>query len=165
MGRKAWLRLDSALVLEYSRRCHGALSDILTDMLVPGGRLTNASWRALQGRVLGYSYDEKQGRVLQIPAHLRDERLLAKPFTEQGCVVGVLRHNVRVVKVLDRARYNAALAGQRLLMVVAADRADGGAASLRLPHFMYYKFAAVPSLTRTVPARRVDPLSRAGGRA
>ena len=36
VGRKAWLQMDSAIVLEYSRRCHGALSDILAEMLVPG---------------------------------------------------------------------------------------------------------------------------------
>ena len=45
---------DSCIILEYSRRCKGELQGILTEMLTPGGTLSDRSWRALQNRVLGY---------------------------------------------------------------------------------------------------------------
>ena len=62
-GRRSWEEFDSAIILRYSHRCQGALKQILDEMIIPGGKLSDNSWHQLQGRVLGYTFDQEQDRV------------------------------------------------------------------------------------------------------
>ena len=126
-------------------------------MLVPDGALSDDSWLQLQGRQLGHTFDPQRKRVTTNPG-IADTRLGQQCFMESSCVVGVLRHTVRVVKALDRAQHAAALAGERLYLSVAADRTDSTAGNLQLPLHMFYKFLAVASLTTTKYLSGVVPL-------
>ena len=66
-GRRSWEEFDSCIILRYSHRCQGALKHILDEMVIPGGKLSDNSWHELQGRVLGYTFDQEQDLVVQIP--------------------------------------------------------------------------------------------------
>jgi len=159
-GRAAWTAFDNCVELTYSRRCMGDLKTILDEMLVPGGRLRDETWNALQARVVGYSFDSASGKVKPISSHEQDARLAQAPFNSASCCIGVLRHSIRVLKEFDHARMCAAQLGRRLLMVPASDRADSSSSHLRIPRYMYLKFVAEPNLTRTRHLSGVLPLCK-----
>ena len=159
-GRSLWCKFNSCIILSYSRRCHGLLHDILQEMLIPGGALSDHSWTSLQGRVLGFNWDEATQRVRSIPGNLPDERMAQAQYTNSKSVVGVLRHSIRVIKVMDAAVLQARLAGQRLLLSISADRADASARRLQVPVHLYHRFVACPNLCTTKNLSGVLPLCR-----
>ena len=103
----------------------------------PGAKIPDTVWQKVQSRQVGYTFDTKTGKAWRLPSTQRDVRLDEAPFNSSACRIGVLRHAVRAVKVLEHAKQAAKEAGQRLLLVVAADRAGAGPKSLHVPAHMY----------------------------
>ena len=103
----------------------------------PGAKIPDTVWQKVQSRQVGYTFDTKTGKAWRLPSTQRDVRLDEAPFNTSACRIGVLRHAVRAVKVLEHAKQAAKEAGQRLLLVVAADRAGAGPKSLHVPAHMY----------------------------
>ena len=153
-GRKNWLQFQDCIFLHYSRRCIGHLSTILAEMMEPPGKLSEESWKRLQGAVIGYKYDEDKKRVVQSPTFSCDPRLAAPPFGNMTYVVGVLRHNVRAALAYQQARLRARNVRKMLYICVANDRAEGGASGNRVPAYLYPRFLNVtnPTTTKSLPS-------------
>ena len=81
-GRHLWLDISSVIILTYSRRCSGVLSQILSEMEF--GTLSNNSWYSLQKRLLAHP-SAKEAR----------QQVRAGDFAGRSCRAGVLRHDVR----------------------------------------------------------------------
>ena len=113
--------------------CSGPLQAILQDML-RGKGVTDESWSALPGRV----------------PRKNDPRLRDARFLPPTCPVGVLRHSIRSCKTFQRAEQAARLAGQRLLLAVAADRVESSVPpTARADSTIYTEALAVHTLNDT----------------
>ena len=105
-GCNLWKDIQQVLLLDYSHRCQGPLSQILRELLEPNGCISPASMAMLKERLMQ-------------PC---DKRLLEPRFSKQSCPVGVLRHSIRDYMCVARAQQFAKHSGQGLLVAVAADR-------------------------------------------
>jgi len=157
-GRRVWEGFTQCIFLEYSQRCSGLLHGILTEMMRPNAQLSPSFWEALQARVVGHAPDPGTGKPRRQVGFVRDPRLDMAPFNSGACRIGVLRHTVRAVKVMDHAKLAAAEAGKRLLLVVAADRAGAGSKDLHVPLQLYRRFTANPRPSETKYLAGVLPL-------
>ena len=132
-GLELWHTIDQCVVLTYSHRSQGPLQDILSEMRA--GRLSARSRALLQDRLL----------------QPHDPRLLEPLFWEPDCVVGVLRHNTRAMACMQRAQQLAARAGQRLVVVLAADRAQSPKLASRADLAHHFLHTANLSTTSNLP--------------
>ena len=105
-GAELWRRFDTAVILTLNLRSTGMLSNILQEMRE--GRITDASWKLLQQRVLGYvdpdlpstpASPSRPGIADVASPSLRDARLDKEPFCRPNEVYHVShRHALRVTQ-------------------------------------------------------------------
>ena len=132
-GLELWQQIPHCIVLQHSHRCQDSLQQILTELRLPGGQLSPRSWRLLQSRLL----------------QPEDARVRSAPFTADTTVVGVLRHSARVIATRDRALFLAKQAEQRLLVSIAADRANTQDGIVLTDPVAFQYFHAKNSLSQT----------------
>lgn len=129
-GLHLWQQLSHCVVLQYTHRTQGTLNDILAAMRA--GHMPDALWRALLARVLQ-------------PNDLRS----AEPqFWSPNSCVGVLRHRIRSLATVHRAQALASASGQRLILVLPADRCWTSETSLHDPALLQY-LTRIDNLTTT----------------
>ena len=125
-GLQLWQQLSHCVVLQYTHRTQGSLNDILAAMRA--GHMPDTLWRALLARVLQ-------------PNDLRS----AEPqFWGRDSCVGVLRPLATVY----RAQALASASGQRLILVLPADRCWTSEISLHDPALLQY-LTRIDNLTTT----------------
>ena len=119
-GLELWHQISHCVILTYTHRTQGTLQDLLAAMRA--GPIPDHLWRALQSRIL-------------CPADPRS----ADPcyWTTNSCI-GVLRHRVRALVALHRAQALARASGQRLLLILPADRASISGTPLLDPRLLQY---------------------------
>ena len=118
-GRQNWLNFKSCIFLTYSRRCKGPLCDILTEMMHPDGKLSDGSWKRLQGAVIGFTFDAETNAVRKIPPYSSDPRFKHAPFSTRTYITGVMRHSVRAALAVLQAKEHAQRAYQQLHVCVS----------------------------------------------
>ena len=124
------------IILTYSRRCSGVLSQILSEMEF--GTLSNDSWYSLQKRVLTHP-SAKEAR----------QQVRAGDFAGRSCRAGVLRHDVRAGLVQHRELQHAAAANSSLFVAVAADRCTDKTCPRILTRTDYLELLEVANLNTT----------------
>eukprot|EP00435_Cladocopium_sp_Y103_P046459 s3073_g13.t1 len=130
-GCELWQNISSCIFLETSHRAAGQLDTLLQEMRA--GAISDTSWSALVSR--SWSAQE--------------QTIGMDKFWSNAACVGVMRHRVRAIACVHRARHLAALAGQRLLLCLAIDSPRSArVASISDPALLQY-LCSLPSLTDT----------------
>ena len=113
--------------LSLNMRTTGVLLTILNEMRV--GKLSDASWRALQVRVLGVS-ETADGSLQDLPRGIIDPRLQRPPFSTSRVAYIVHRHNLRACQSYCNAVRSSLQTTVRLYVSIAADEAKENAKNL-----------------------------------
>ena len=130
-GCDIWRAIPSCIFLETSHRTAGQLQTFLHEMRA--GTISDTSWSALLTRSWA-----SQAQTIG-----------AEKFWSNTACVGVLRHRIRAIACLQRAKYMAARAGQRLLLCLAIDTArNAKTTNIEEPQVLQY-LCSLPSLTET----------------
>lgn len=136
-GATIYRQISNCVILDYCHRCQGSLARILDEM-VHSNRLSDNSWLSLQQRCISHPSASTARRQ-----HQQDT------FLDRSCPVGILRHRARVAASLQRELQFAAVAGERLLLSIAADRVFDSSSLSSFGLSNYHQLLDVPSLNTT----------------
>ena len=123
-GCRLWReQFRTVTCLTLNMRTKGILKDILAEMRL--GKLSDASWHALQSRVLGVQ-EASDGSLQPLPKGSTDPRMLRPPFSDNPVTYIVHRHNLRVCQSYCNAVRASLLKRVRLYVSIACDEPASG---------------------------------------
>ena len=147
-GCRLWreqFRTVTCLSLNMRTTC--PLRDILQEMR--RGKLSDASWRALQARVLGKS-EATSGLLEDLPNGVRNPRLSQPPFSTSSVAYVVHRHNLRACQSYCNAVRASIDLRTRLYVAVPAVRVPP-TRSQAAPSALHLPWTCLPSLHQSPP--------------
>ena len=121
-GYDLWRQFSVVTVLTLNMRSTGRLAQILQQMRE--GALTDATWDALQERVVGVIRQGKE--CVMLPAGTADPRLAAPPFSTHPVQYVGHRHAIRTAQAYTNAVDASSEKGVPLYIVCAADSVRDG---------------------------------------
>ena len=116
-GYALWREFKTVVVLGLNLRADYRLSRILQEMR--DGNLTDASWAALQDRVVGMQ--RVNGELAALPDGQVDSRLTQAPFSNNDVYYTFHRHSLRVTQAYLLAVHDSIAKRKPLFIIAAAD--------------------------------------------